>query len=169
MTTKMQEGLLGAEKAMELGANAYKSLSGASVGVAGQFNKVLINEGLAQLFPGMNRNDVTEARTLLGTFNEKAVSALTAGGDKRVSDKDMARFREILPKMSAGESLDSARQKIQTFMGEVRREARVNAANLKRPVPEWALTQDEIIDMVNGGKLTPMQARDIVQKYQIPQ
>lgn len=169
VATKLQEGLLGAEKAIELGANAFNALTPEAVGVKGQFNKVVINEGLAQLFPGMAKGDVTEAQTLLGNFNEKAIAALTASGDKRVSDKDMQRFQRILPKLTAGESLENARKKIQTFLGEIRREARTDAKTLGKDVPDWALTQDEIIDRVQTGKMTVQQARELVRKYQIPQ
>lgn len=168
-TTKLQEGLLASEKAIQLGANTYNALTPEAVGIKGQFNKVLVNEGLAQIFPEVAKGDVAEAQTLLGNFNEKAIQALTASGDRRVSDKDMERFKRILPKMTAGESLENARTKIKTFLSEVRREARVDAKTLGKPLPEWAMTQDEIIAAIQSGAMTKEHGRELVQKYQIPQ
>lgn len=163
--TGLQQGLLGGERAMEIGVKAFNQMSPASVGVQGQVNKTLINEGLAQVFPGMKKDDVTEAQTLVGLFNEQAVKAITAGGDRRVSDKDMARFRAILPKMSAMESVGSARQKIATFMEDMRREAQTDAKALGSPLPEWALTQQQVLDMYGTNAISRAKAAELLMKY----
>jgi len=162
---RLQTGLLQGEKAAELGTELWNKLSPKSIGLLGNINRVAINEGLAQFFPGIKISSVSDVQSLLANFNEKAVAAITASGDKRVSNADMARYMKMLPKSSPGESLDSARAKIATFIDELRRESIKDAERLGVPRPEWTLTKEEIIRAYQKGELSEQKTEELLRRY----
>jgi len=162
---RLQTGLLQGEKAVELGTELWNKLSPEDIGLRGVVNRVVINEGLAQLIPGLRKDSVVDAQSLLSNFNEKAVAAITASGDKRVSNADMLRYQKMLPKLSAGESLDSARTKISTFMDELRREAAKDAQRLGLPRPSWTLSKDEVVAAYKSGKISREEAVSLLKRF----
>lgn len=161
--SQIQQRMLTADKTLELGAQLMERLTGADVGVRGNINQVVINEGLAQLFPGMGKGSVTEARTLLGQFNEQAIKAIAS--DPRISDKDRARYERILPSLGAVESLSSAQDKIKTFMQKFREQTRTDAKAAGLPVPNWSLTVDELKAKIKAGEMSEDEGVQILMRY----
>lgn len=165
LTTKLQTSLLQGEKAVQLGAQLSKQLKWGDVGAMGNVNRFVINEGLAQIFPGMAKDSVADAQSLLGNFNEKAVAAITASGDKRVSNADMARYQKMLPKAGPGESLGSAKTKIKAFMDELRTEAAKDAKRLGQPRPAWTLSKQEILGAYKAGQMSDEDTEQLLRTY----
>lgn len=164
--SQIQQRELAGDKTAELGVQLLNTLTEADVGVRGNINQVLINEGIAQLIPGAKKGGVTEARTLLGQFNENAIKAIAS--DPRISDKDRKRYEQILPTLGAVESLSSAREKIKTFIGKFRDQARTDAAATKQPIPNWALSIQELREKIAKGELSEDDAVKIIVKYHAP-
>jgi len=162
---RIQTGLLQGEKAAELGAEVWSKLSPEDLGVKGVVNRVVVNEGLAQVFPGLAKQSVTDAQSLLSNFNEKAVAAITASGDKRVSNADMMRYQKMLPKLTSGESLESARSKISAFVNELRREAIKDAERLGVKRPEWTLSKAEIVSAFRAGEISREKAAELLRRF----
>lgn len=161
--SQVQQRLLAGEKIAGLGADLLTKLTESDVGVRGNINQVVINEGLAQFFPNMQRGEVTDARTLLGMFNENVIKLIAS--DPRISDKDRANYERILPRMGPRESLPSTLQKIRTFMDEFRSNARTDINAIGAGVPDWALTVDELKNMVKSGEMSQEEAVQIMVKY----
>lgn len=161
--SQIQQRLLSAEKGVELGMSLMSTLTDADVGVRGNVNQIVINEGLAQLIPGLQKGQVTEARTMLGQFKENALKAIAS--DPRISNADAKRLEKILPTLGTVESVQSAKDKIKTFVDRFREQSRTDAVAAKIPIPNWALTITELREKVSKGELTEDEAVKIIVKY----
>lgn len=163
-TTQVQERLIGGEKMVNLSNEVLSKLSGSDIGMAGNINQVVINEHLAQLIPGLYKGDVAEGRALLGMFNQQVIKTMRGSGE-RITEADIKRYTRFLPKPGVGESIQSARQKISTFLNEVRQEAQTDAQASGKPIPEWTLTADQIKQAFKSGAISEDKATELLKKY----
>lgn len=141
--TDVQKQALAAESAVRLGSELLTNLGPESVGVRGTFNDLVINRGLAQLFPEMEKEGVADGRSLIRAFNEKTIKSIKA--DSQLNQSERAHLEAALPKLSPDESFPNAKRKIATFVKESRKTARTNAERLKLPIQDWMLTNEEIV------------------------
>ena len=141
--TDVQKQALAAESAVRLGSELLANLSPESVGVRGTFNDLVINRGLAQLFPEMEKQGVADGRSLIRAFNEKTIKSIKA--DSQLNQQERSHLEAALPKLSPDESFPNAKRKIATFVKESRKTARTNAERLKLPIQDWMLTNEEIV------------------------
>lgn len=161
--SQIQQRLIANEKAIGVGLSAAAKISPASLGVAGTVNQIIVNEGLAQIFPELKRDDVAEARAVLGLFNERVIKAVAS--DPRISDRDVKRLERILPKLGPLESVASANTKIANFMRQMREDARVDSKAGGLPTPDWALTPQEIQQKVQSGEWPRDKAATVLRQY----
>lgn len=161
--SQIQQRMLSSDKTLEMGAELLGSLTSSDVGVRGAINQVVVNEGLAQIFPSLYKGNVTDARTLLGVFNENAIKAIAS--DPRISDKDRQRYESILPSLGKVETVQSAKDKIRVFMQKFRDQTRTDAKSAGIPVPDWALTVDELKSKIEADPSFAEQAVEIMKRY----
>lgn len=150
--TDLQKRMLNFENMSSMSKRLLDTLGPLDVGVAGWGQQVLVNEGLAQVFPGLASQSTTDARSLLGIFNESMIKALKA--DSQVNKQEEARILSILPKPGLNESFPDATAKIVRAMRELHSLSLPVAKRIGQPAPEFPLSADEIKALYKSGKLT---------------
>lgn len=162
--TDFQKRLLNFENMSGMSKRLLEALGPLDVGIAGWGQQVLVNEGLAQFFPGLASQSTTDVRSLLGTFNENMIKALKA--DAQVNKQEEARILSILPKPGPNESLPSATAKIVRAMREIHSLSLPVAKRLGQPVPQFPLSAEEIRELYKTGKLTDKDLiRELLNTY----
>lgn len=161
--TDVQKQALAAENAVRRGAELMANLGPESVGVRGTFNDLVINRGLAQMFPEAAKEGVSGGRSLITAFNEQMIKSIKA--DSQLNQKEREHLESALPKLSVDESFPNAKKKISTFIEESRKTARSNAERLKMPIPDWTLSKDEIAKKFKSGEITQEKARELLRQY----
>jgi len=161
--TDVQKQGLSAENAVRTGAQLLANLGPESIGVRGTFNDLVINRGLAQLFPEMEKEGVAGGRSLIRSFNEKMIKSIKA--DSQLNAQERSHLEAALPKLSVDESFPNAKKKIQTFIEESRSVARSNSERLKLPTPDWTLSKEEIAAKFKAGELTREKAAELLKQY----
>lgn len=162
--TDFQKRLLNFENMSGMSKRLLEALGPLDVGIAGWGQQVLVNEGLAQFFPGLASQSTTDVRSLLGTFNENMIKALKA--DAQVNKQEEARILSILPKPGPNESLPSATAKIVRAMREIHSLSLPVAKRLGQPVPAFPLSAEEIRELYKTGKLTDKDLiRELLNTY----
>ncbi len=161
--TQMQRSLQEGEKAVELGKQLLENLVPGAVGLRGSLNKLAVNTGLAEIFPGLRDQDVTNAQTLIGAFNERIINAIKAAG--AVSNFERKMYLENLPKAGVGDTIDTAKDKINTFLTVIRQEKAKDATRLGLEKPLWTMSKEEIRDLYRAGKLGRDEAAAAIERY----
>lgn len=161
--TDVQKQAMAAESAVTTGVNLLNSLTPDVVGARGFFNENVVNEGLAQIFPEMNKGEVASGRSMMRAFNEKMIKSIKA--DSQLNQSERKALESALPQFGVNESLPSAKTKIATFIEEARKTTRINSERTKRPVPEWAWTTDETVEKFRNGEITQDKARQLLKTY----
>lgn len=163
-TTELQKRLVGFEKANGMSKRLLETLGPLDVGIAGWGQQVIVNEGLAQFFPGLASQSTTDARSLLGTFNETMIKTLKA--DAQVNQKEEQRILAVLPKPGPNESLPSATSKIIRAMREIHSMSSIDAKRLGQEAPGFPLSADEIKALYKSGKLQDKElAKELLRSY----
>lgn len=158
-----QERINAGAKVLDMASELGKVLTPENVGIKGFIRQDIINEKIAQVFPGAYVEGVTGPKALLTLFNEQATKAISA--DKRISDKDQARIMKALPKSGASESLPSALEKIDLFKKEIRTMMKEDASTLKIPIHPAAMSLDDIKEGYKNGSITKDKAAELINKY----
>ena len=161
--TDVQKQAMAGESAVTTGVNLLNSLTPDVVGARGFFNENIINEGLAQVFPEMNKGEVTSGRSMMRAFNEKMIKSIKA--DSQLNQSERKALESALPQFGVNESLPSAKKKIATFIEESRKTTRINAERTKRPIPDWAWTTDEIASKFKAGEIDENKARQLLKQF----
>lgn len=161
--TDLQKRMLNFENMSGMSKRLLEALGPLDVGIAGWGQQVLVNEGLAQVFPGLSSQSTTDARALLGTFNESMIKALKA--DSQVNKQEEQRILSVLPKAGPNESLPSATAKIVRAMRELHSLSLPVAKRLGQPAPAFPLSANEIKALVKAGKLERGLAKEILNNY----
>lgn len=160
----LQKRIIGFEKANSMSKRLLETLGPLDVGLAGWGQQVVVNEGLAQFFPGLASQSTTDARALLGTFNETMIKTLKA--DSQVNQKEEQRILAVLPKPGPNESLPSATSKIIRAMREIHSMSSVDARKLGQPEPTFPLSAEEIKNLYKTGKLQDRAlAEELLRTY----
>lgn len=162
--TDLQKRIIGFEKANSMSKRLLETLSPLDVGIAGWGQQVIVSEGLAQFFPGVASQSTTDARALLGTFNETMIKTLKA--DSQVNQKEEQRILSVLPKPGPNESFPSAIAKIIRAMREIHSMSSVDAKKLGQPAPTFPLSAEEIKALYKAGKLQDRAlAEELLRTY----
>lgn len=163
-TTDLQKRMLNFENMSGMSKRLLEAIGPLDIGIAGWGQQVIVNEGLAQFFPGLASQSTTDARSLLGTFNESMIKALKA--DAQVNKQEEKRILSVLPKAGPNESLPSATAKIVRAMREIHSLSMPVYKRLGQPEPKFPLSADEIKALYKSGKLTDMNLlRELLNTY----
>lgn len=162
---QLQQRAIGFEKTMNTASQLLGKLTPDMVGVRGLLGDVVVDNTLAQQFPELANKDRIDGRTLLRVFNESIIKTLKV--DAQVNRDEEKRLLAALPDAGAITSLPAAQQKIKTFMGLMRDQARIDSKAAGTPVPQWALSFDELVQKTKAGEMTKEQAYQLMDKYQI--
>lgn len=161
--TDVQKRLLAFDKASSMSKRLVETLGPLDVGIAGWGQQVLINEGLAQLFPSLANQRVTDARTLLGNFRQNMIKVLKV--DAQANREEEKRILGDLPKAGADESLPSAIAKIIRSLREIHSIASFDADKIGAPAPPFPLSPPEIKGLFTSGKLERNLALELLRNY----
>jgi hypothetical protein len=159
----VQKNLNTAEKNMQLLNGLSEKLRGADLGargVIGEFvNKVAPQIGLSNLFdPELATN-----REVLKVTVQAMVRQIST--DQRFSNEDRQRAEAAMIGQGWLENELNARQTLDVLRDIVRNRAKVDAQTGGMPIPEWSLSQNDIIDAVQSGKITKEKAIELRLKY----
>lgn len=161
--TDVQKQALAGESAVTTGITLLNSLSPDMVGARGFFNEVVINEGLAQIFPEKAKDEVSSGRSLMRAFNERVIKSIKA--DSQLNASERKALESALPQFGVGESLPSAKAKIGTFIEEARKVTRINSVRTNKPIPDWAWTREEVISKFKNKEIPEEKARELLKTY----
>lgn len=114
---ELQDSIRQKEQLTSLIDRVIESVTDSDVGVAGKLGEVLVDRGLAQIFPEVVDLDRVEIRTLIGLLKERLLAGLKS--DSRISDQDARRMEAFLPSSDALESAAKIRQQLTTLKGEL--------------------------------------------------
>lgn len=165
--SQVQQRLLGFEKTINMAADLYGKLDPSMLGVRGLMGELAVDRGMAQAFPEMADKERINGRTLLRAFNESIIKSLKV--DAQVNRDEEKRLLAALPSPGAVSSLPEAQEKIKTFMGLIKQQAIIDAQQSGKPVPNFALSLDDVAKKVVAKELTEQQAIDLINRYRIGQ
>jgi hypothetical protein len=161
--SQVQQRMIGFEKALGRGAELFSKLSPAMVGVRGLLGEVVVDRGLAQVFPELADKERISGRTLLKMFNQNMMRTLRS--DAQMNQKEEHRIEGLLASASAAESLPRAREILETVFDDLRAQATVDAKAAGLPLPDWAWTKDEIVAKAKTGEFTRDKAMELLMRY----
>lgn len=165
--SQVQQRLIGFEKTINMAADLYSKLDPSMLGVRGLMGELAVDRGMAQAFPEMADKERINGRTLLRAFNESIIKSLKV--DAQVNRDEERRLLAALPSPGAVSSLPEAQEKIKTFMGLIKQQARIDAQQSGKPPPDFTLSLDEVAKKVVAKELTEQQAIDLIERYRIGQ
>lgn len=165
--SQVQQRLIGFEKTINMAADLYSKLDPSMLGVRGLMGEMAVDRGMAQAFPEMADKERINGRTLLRAFNESIIKSLKV--DAQVNRDEEKRLLAALPSPGAVSSLPEAQEKIKTFMGLIKQQARIDAQNSGKAPPDFTLSLDEVAKKVVAKELTEQQGIDLINRYRIGQ
>lgn len=164
---QVQQRLIGFEKSIGTAAELHSKLTPEMLGVKGLLGDIVVDRGLAQISPELANTKRINGRTLLRVFNEQIIKSLKV--DAQVNRDEERRLLAALPDAGAVSSLPEAQEKIRTFMGLIRDQARVDAQKSGVPIPNWALSLDDIARKVKAKQMSEAEAIALMERYGIRQ
>lgn len=165
--SRAQSQMLGMENSIQLLGDLNKNLRGQDLGAAGVIGETVMDRWLPQL--GLKTLDVKRAdnRTKLKAAVQGMVRIISSDTGQ-FSNEDRRRAEAVMPSVGWGENVEHAQRTIKTLQDIFRKKAATNAKALGKPVPDWALTLDEVANKVGVTKeLTREQAIQLIEKYGI--
>lgn len=161
-TQQPRSALLAARKALDLSNTLLSNLTPGSVGIAGKLTDIVVNRGLAQIFPELHEGQVASAQAMLRLFKANLIKTMRS--DSNISEKEVQRIESAVP-TDALASYEDIVARMVTLQQEQRQFAKYDALASGQPIAEWMLSLSEIRDMVKQGTITEAQALDLQQKY----
>lgn len=159
----VQKNLNIAEKNMQLLNELSTNLRGKDLGVRGNLGE-LVDRWAPQLgLPGFDKQRATNRESL-----KVAVQGMVrqiSSDTERFSEGDRKRAEAAMVRPGWDENEQNARAVLDELRDIVRNRAKVDAQTGGMPIPEWSLSQDDIIDAVQSGSMTKEKAIELRLKY----
>lgn len=166
--TLAQRKLLKYEVATELMNHIQKNLETGHVGVAGFLGEMVGDRLLPQLGVDTFSGKRVDVRTALTTLRESLMREIS--DDSRFSNADREEISKALPSSGILESVQDARQRIETVRRIVAQRAGTYASGMGLPAPLWSLSPEQIRERFNlpandPRKITEQQAADALRRF----
>lgn len=127
--TRIGEQARKGEEALNLLTSLEASLSPGAVGVPGKLGEVVVDRGLAQLFPQLADRERMQARDLIRLTREQLLRQVS--GDSRFSNTDREQIERALPSEGPMESYESAMSKIRNVRAMIQDRLEINQRHLE--------------------------------------
>lgn len=166
--SKAQTAMVKYANATQLINSLSKSLRPEDVGARGIVGEYAVDRGLAQLYPDVANKGRIENRTALGMLRESLLREVS--DDTRFSNMDRQAISRILPSDGVFESYEDAIGRMSKVRQILADRARVYADKMGEPIPEFAMTVDEVRERyqrqiaaikkeLDENRITPEQAQ----------
>ncbi len=160
-----QKNIIGLKSSIDSMDNLEKNLRPEDLGLRGVVGEFLGDVVIPQFDPTNSTFDPKRVknRTDLKAGLESLVGQLTS--DKRTSVIDRKRLEALGPSTGIFESEPRAKAAILAVKDVMKNRAKNNAQEAKLPIEEWMMTDQDIADAVNSGKITKAKGIELRAKY----
>lgn len=158
--TQMNEQMVNAAAAFDVGRKLMPLLTPQNVGVPGAFQRTIVDKGLAQVFPQMRIGTSTEMLSVASNFRAGLVRALRSDGN--INKDEREQIIEGLPTPDQMmSSVQDSKVKLATQIELAAIKSRSAANTLGKPITPFYLNLPEIEQMVGSGSVTPEEGAQL--------
>lgn len=161
--SRVQQNLLKYEGVSQLLNTVEKNLKPEHVGVRGVAGEFLLDRGLSQLDPSFANKDRIDTRTGMTVARESLLRVVS--DDPRFSNQDREEISKALPSSGVFESVEDAKQRIQTVRRIINQRGKIQAEGTGLPVQLWTQSADEIRALYQSGKVSENDAEDALRRF----
>lgn len=161
--SRVQQNLLKYEGVSQLLNTVEKNLKPEHVGVRGVAGEFLLDRGLSQLDPSFANKDRIDTRTGMVVARESLLRVVS--DDPRFSNQDRDEISKALPSSGVFESVEDAKQRIQTVRRIINQRGKIQAEGTGLPIQLWTQSADEIRALYQSGKVSENDAEDALRRF----
>jgi hypothetical protein len=161
--SRVQQKLLKYEGVSQLLNTLEKNMKPEHLGARGVAGELLLDRGLSQFIPELANKDRIDTRTGLVVARESLMRDVS--DDTRFSNADREEIARALPSSGVFESVEDAKQRIQTVRRILTQRGKISAEGTGLPVQLWTQTPDEIKALYRDKKISENDAIDALRRF----